>query len=285
MGEYDDLSEAELDAALTESIGGTVERPVSREELEAVDAALVEQGREPVAPDPGSDLEPELERELAPEPEPEIEEPEYEPDEVDFRELAERRGRELAAAQLHASRLAGEIGHLRKHGARSEADEADGDYRSQQFETALQEQQARLEVLEADRIAAHRTAVSRSIGDRIEQDLGGFTVADEPAMRVSLERRREELEALAQETDPVRVEAGTRYILESVAADVREVRRSRLNAVRTAQTHDTIARKRAATVSGGGAVSATRSHKSYDEMTPQELDQAMDAEFGVYGKR
>ena len=270
---YENLSEAELDALFAKGEGFASE-PTP----------------EPVAPEPTPEpeptpVEPEPSAEPITEPEPE---PAVEPVDEEAKIKQEQFEAKLRLQEAHASRMAGEIGFLREQlksrplpsEPYEPQSEADID-RLTQLERRFQESEA------------HRTQIE--VAQAVESAVNALDVAEviqsiQAEITAVAPKYAEQLNAARQVSDPVLARQLADAVCRSVIADAKEMawtnRRKSLEEKKAVQARELTARKKSATVSGGGAVSATRpAAKPYDEMTPSELDAEMDKEFGVFGTR
>jgi hypothetical protein len=189
----------------------------------------------------------------------------------------------LALQQAHSSRLAGEIGHLRKQlEAIPKA--------SEPFEPQSPEEMDRLSRLEQAFSDSEARRGRIEVAQAVESAISVLDVADvvgpiQAEISQVAPKYKEQFEAARQVTDPGLARQMADAIGRSVIADAKELawtnRRKTLLEKQAAQAKDLVARKKAATVSGSGTTSTSRpAPKTYDQMTSEELDAEMEKEFG-----
>lgn len=276
---YDGLSEAELDALFSKGEG-----------------FLKPEGEKPIEPPapPPAPPEPEPEPEAAKPVEPEmppVEEPPAVEVEDDFAAMdaeGERLKRErieadLAFQKAHASRLAGEIGYLREQ-LKSAPRTA-----SESYEPQTQDEQDRLTRLENAFLDSEKRRTQLEVAQAADAAVSALDVPELSSLKAELAevvpKYREQFASAREVNDPQLARQLADAIGRSVIADAKELawtnRRKVLEEKRTVQQAALTARKKSAAVSGGSATSASRpAPKTYDQMTPEELDAEMEKEFG-----
>lgn len=278
---YDTMTDAELEAALADNAA----------QPEVLSDTRPTAPPEPPRPEPEAKAEPEPE----PEPEPEVakdaEKP-LEDDEVDLKASDDERtaierekwNAEKALLSAHSSRLAGEVGFLRKEL------EAVRQRPTEPYQPESPEDENRLVRMERE-LQAERTARIRSeVAQAVKESIAGLDAPDLNVVQAEISlvapKYREQFTAALESQDPALARQIAEAVGRSVIADAKELawtnRRKALEEKKAAQADAMRARKKAAAVSGGGAASAARpaTQKSYEEMTQAELDAEMDKVFG-----
>jgi len=275
--DYANMSEAELDALFAKGEGFVPTEP--------------EKVAEPApVPEPEPEPEPKAAQPAEPETPPQAEPPavEVEDDLAKLEEEGLRLEREklkadLALQQAHSSRLAGEIGYLKKQ-LESTPREA-----REPYEPQTPEEQDRLTRLEQAFLESERKRSQLAVAQAAETAINALDAPELASIRSEIAevapKYREQLASAREVNDPTLARQLADAIGRSVIADAKELawtnRRKALEEKRTVQQAALTARKKSAAVSGGSASSAPRpAPKTYDQMTPEELDAEMEKEFG-----
>lgn len=280
--DYSKMSEAEIDAALA---ANAAEPQV----IADTPAPPQPKAEEPAPKETAPPAE-----EPPPQEEPVPSEPEEAPpstDEIDLKAVEEEGQKierekwqaQLALQQAHSSRLAGELGFLRKQlESRPTATE--------HYQPESPEEENRLVRVERELQAEKSARIRGEVAQAIRE---GILALDAPELQTiqkelaeAAPKYREQLTAASEMTDPATARQIAEAVGRSMIADAKELawsnRRKALEEKKASQTEALRARKRAASVSGGGAASTARpAPKTYEQMTDAELAAEMDKEFGV----
>ena len=269
--DYSKMSEDELNELLV-SGGGVVEDVPEKEAEPSPTPAVPEEIVPPVEEEKVAPQEP------------------TEPDERD--ELAtleaqeERVKRERLEAQLqlqmaHNSRLAGKLGFLENQVKSISRTSEPYEPQSQVEVDRLSALEARLEQSEA---LSSKSEVSQAV-ERAVSALDGPWVVELAAEIAEIAPRYvEQLKAAQETSDPDLARQIASAVALTIKAEAQELawsnRKKSLIEKRSSQVQELSAKKKAATISGGGGTSVPRpAPKTYDQMTPDELEAEMQREF------
>src|SRR5206468_1636374 len=108
---------------------------------------------------------------------------------------------------------------------------------------------------------------------RVDQAIGGLRPEDQPAVEASLAKHAELLADLKNQHDPSLLQAGAKFVVESVASDILAARNQRMQLQRTASTvanHKAI--KAAAPSASGTVAPPPPKPRTAGDMTAAEAD-------------
>lgn len=228
------------------------------------------------------EVAPAVQDEKPPDPSPQEPPPEPEPDPVEERMRLERERHEasLELQRQHASRMAGEIGHLKnllrqQSQSRPESygsDAQDGDDGSG-LRDRLEQLESRLQAEARDRVIAEEMALFHG-----RPDLAGIP---ETTWKSVGEKYGNEWTQALDTSDPELARRSVRAVLSLVVAEAKEAEWGRRQQEAKLKQADQAARLRAGKVAAGSTVSSQapeqkRKPKSVNELSDAELDRLID---------